>query len=184
MGRDGTGMTTQDWDPRGPFQQDWDPRDPSTLRGSLSGPTQMPELVREAYGLPIQNVPTARHSYQPSPAARSGIVSVGLAMTSLVMFRYRVGLSLFCGIVSAGLGITDVVAYNSLSGYVAYPGMAVGLLTFGLRRNAEKKTTGPEPKGRRIALRIAVALGMLGFLLLVTGTGHGDALNNAGLSSR
>jgi hypothetical protein len=40
--------------------------------------------------------------------------------------------------------------------------------------------TGPETKGRRIALRAAVTVGMLGCLLPVAGTGHGDALNNAG----
>jgi hypothetical protein len=172
MGRDGIGMTTQDWDPRAP----------SGLRDSLSGPPQMPELVREAYGLPIQDVTPTGRTYQPSPASRGGIVSAGLAVASLVMFRYRVVLSLVCGIVSVGLGITDVVAYDILPGYVAWPGMALGWLTLGLRRNAEKKMTGPETKGRRIALRAAGTLGMLGFLLLVAGTGHGDALNNAGLS--
>jgi hypothetical protein len=40
--------------------------------------------------------------------------------------------------------------------------------------------TGPETNGRRIALRVAVTLGMLGFSLLAAGTGHGEALNNAG----
>ena len=64
------------------------------------------------------------------------------------------------------LGITDVVAYNVLSGYVAYPGMALGLLTVGVRRNAAKKRKDPETKGRRIALYVAGLLGMLGFLLL------------------
>jgi len=98
------------------------------------------------------------------------------------MFRYRVMLGLVSGIVSAGLGITDVVAYNVLSGYVAYPGMALGLLTAGVRRNAAKKRKDPETKGRRIALYVAGLLGWLGFLLLLVGTGHGDALNNAGLS--
>ena len=158
--------------------QDWDPRDPSTVRGPLSGPPQMPELVREAYGLPIQGGPQAGRTNQASPAS-PGIVSVGLTITSLAMFRYRVVLGLVCGIVSVGLGITDVVAYNVLPGYVAFPGMAVGWLALGVRRNAEKKMTGPETKGRRIAPRAAAALGMLGFLLLVVGTGHGDALNNA-----
>jgi hypothetical protein len=57
--------------------------------------------------------------------------------------------------------------------------MALGWLTLGLRRNAQKNMTGSETAGRRIALRTAGALGMLGFLLLVVGTGHGDALNGA-----
>jgi len=157
MGRDGIGMTTQDWDPRAPSPQDWDPRAPSGWRDSPSGPPQPADLVREAYGLPVQDVPSAGRTYQPSPAARGGIVS-------------------------AGLGITDVVAYNVLPGYAARPGMALGWITLGLRRNAKKRMTGPETKGRRIALRAAGALGMLGFLLLVVGTGHGDALNGAGLS--
>jgi len=162
--------------------QDWDPRDPSTLRGSLSGPPQMSEQVREAYGLPIQGAPQAGRTNQAPPASRGGILSVGLGITSLVMFRYRVVLGLVSGIVSAGLGIADVVAYNVLSGYVAYPGMALGLLTAGVRRNAAKKRKDPETKGRRIALYVAGLLGWLGFLLLLVGTGHGDALNNAGLS--
>ena len=165
MGSGGIGMTTQDWDPR----------DPSTLREPLSGSPQMSPLVREAYGLTSQ----AGQTTQASPASRGGIVSVGLGITSLVMFRYRVVLGLVCGIVSAGLGITDVVAYNVLPGYVAFPGMAVGWLALAVERNAKKKTTSPETKGRRIALRAAGGLGMLGFLLLVVGTGQGDALNGA-----
>ena len=64
-------------------------------------------------------------------------------------------------------------------GDVAFPGMAVGWLALAVERNAKKKTTSPETKGRRIALRAAGGLGMLGFLLLVVGTGHGDALNGA-----
>ena len=144
-----------------------------------SGPPQAAELALDAYGLPIQDVRPTGRRYRSSHASRGGLESAGLAITAIVMYRYRVMLSLLCGIVSAGLGITDVVAYNSLPGYVAYPGMAVGLLTLGLRRNAQKKMTGPETRGRRIALRIAGSLGMLGFLLLVAGTGHGDALNNA-----
>jgi hypothetical protein len=169
MGRDGIVMATQDADSGAP----------SSSRDSLPGLPQAAELVRDAYGLPMQDVSPVGRTYRASPVSRGGVVSVGLAITSLVMFRYRVVLGLLCGIVSAGLGITDVVAYDILPGYVAYPGMAVGLLTLGLRRNAEKKMTGPETRGRRIALRAAGMLGMLGFLLLVAGTGHGDALNNA-----
>lgn len=180
MGRDDLGMTTQDWDPRGPFEQDWDPRGSSGLRDSVSGPPQMPELVREAYGLPIRDVPPAGRTYRPLHASRGGTASAWLAITSLVMFQYRVVLSLFFGIVSAGLGIADVVAYNVLSGYVAYPGMVVGCLAVGLRDRTKKKMTGPQTRGLRIALRAAGMLGALGFLLLVVGTGHGDALNNAG----
>ncbi len=169
MGRDGIVMTTQDADSGAP----------AGSRDSLPRLPQAAELVRDAYGLPMQDVSPVGRAYRASPAPRGGVVSVGLAITSLVMFRYRVVLGLVCGIVSAGLGITDVVAYNILPGYVAYPGMAFGLLTFGLRRNAEKKITGPETRGRRIALTAAGMLGMLGFLLLVAGTGHGDALSNA-----
>lgn len=169
MGRDGIGMTTQDADPGGP----------SSLMDSLSGPPQAAELALDAYGLPIQDVPPAGRRYRPSHASRSGIVSTGLAITGLVMLRNRVVLALLCGVVSVSLGITDVVAYNILPGYVAFPGMAIGWLALGLRRKAEKKMTGSETRGRRIALRTAGALGMLGFLLLVVGTGHGDALNNA-----
>ena len=155
--------------------QDWDPRDPSTLRGPQSGPPQMSPLVREAYGLTSQ----AGRTTQASPASRGGIVSAGLSITSMIMLRYRVALSLVCGMVSAGLGITDVVAYNALPGYVAYPGMVLGLLTVGVRRNARKKITAPETRGRRIALHVGGLLAWLGFLLLVVGTGHGDALNSA-----
>jgi hypothetical protein len=144
MGRDGIVMATQDADSGAP----------SSSRDSLPGLPQAAELVRDAYGLPMQDVSPVGRTYRASPASRGGVVSVGL-------------------------GITDMVAYDILPGYVAYPGMAVGLLTLGLRRNAEKKMTGPETRGRRIALRAAGMLGMLGFLLLVAGTGHGDALNNA-----
>ena len=160
-------MTTRDADPGG-------------LGKSPPGPPWAPaELALDPYGRPIQEVTPAGQAYRPPPEFRSDTVSAAAAIASLLMLQYRVLLSLLCGIVSVGLGIADVVAYNSVSGYVAYPGMAVGWLALGLRRNAQKKMTGSETKGRRIALRWAGALGMFGFMLLVIGTGHGDALNGA-----
>jgi hypothetical protein len=80
------------------------------------GAPQAAELALDAYGLPIRDMPPTGRAYGPSHASRSGIVSTGLAITGLVMFRYRVALCLLFGIMSAGLGITDVVAHNILPG--------------------------------------------------------------------
>jgi len=95
------------------------------------------------------------------------------------------GLSLACLICasgSVGLGITDLIAYRILAGYLVAVGMAAGaiaailasIIWFGIV--APRSAPGSRTEMVRRICRAGQLLGILGFICLAIGSGHGSAL--------
>ena len=132
--------------------------DPGVPPGLMAAPREAPptcQPLMDANGLPMRGPRVPHH--------RLSLIALGSS------------------IVSMALAITDVVAFGILAGYLLACGMAcafAGVLVGGIMAETKKVSADKEARVHRIA-RAATALGFLAFILLLVGSGNGNALNDA-----